>query len=209
MGKRNGFFITLLSLVPFLFLLYESSFSELCLFLFSALLHEAGHVFAIRSLGYRAGGMHLFPAGAVLSVKADLIPYRRQLLLYLAGPFANFLCCGFALFLIRIHMTKDLLYFFFCNALLGLFNLLPVRGLDGERALSALFSQFASEEESVLRKSGAISAITLFLLFVSGAFLFWKSRNPSLLLLCFFLLLEQTDKKKTSRQKRKKATILS
>jgi len=100
----------------------------------SALLHEAGHWGALYLLGGRVNAVRIGVLGAVMEMDSDRLSYAQELLVVLAGPGMNLLCAGLGLWIgdrkwltaIGGHLT------------LGAFNLLPIRPLDGGRALYLL-----------------------------------------------------------------------
>ena len=104
-------------------------------FLLAAAVHELGHVTALSLMGKPPDQLHLSFLGANMDVPA--LSYGQAAMAYAAGPLLN-LILG--------------LYLPVCPALglmslaLGLFNLLPVCGLDGSGILVSLLSlHFAPE----------------------------------------------------------------
>jgi Zn-dependent protease len=138
--------------------------------------------------------------GAEIEAGCELIPYRKEILLYLSGPLFNLFGCIVAFFLIRMNFREDFLFFFFCNALLGLFNLLPLPGLDGQRALFAFFCLFL-EMHSAFRILSAIELLFLILVGFFSVLLFLTKKNPSLLIFLFWLIFQQ--RKETSAAKKR------
>ena len=111
--------------------------------LLSAAFHECGHILASKLLGIRLEEMKLDLFGARLSVSSREISYRAEFLLCAAGPLFSLL-----LALLCSFWGSDT-YVFFRNLrdsslFLGLLNLLPVRGFDGGRMLSALIALLGS-----------------------------------------------------------------
>ena len=196
------FFLDSIFLIPFLILFWHCRPFEILLFLLAATLHESGHLLTMHCLHCRPAKFTLSPAGAKIETDAPLLSYRREILLFLSGPFANLLGCVGAFFWIRMHLSEPALYFFFCNFLLALLNLIPIRGLDGERSLSAFLSLFW-EPGTVFWFSFWVSRFFLLFLWGLGVFLFMKIKNSSLLLLTVSLLLEEIS------GQRKKATSIS
>ena len=201
--KKPRILIHPLFFLLFLFLFSSENKGEPLLFLLAVLLHESGHLFAIFFFGYPLDCLILTPVGAKICFHQPWIPYRREIRLYLCGPFANFLGCAVALIWVRIRMSREGLFFFFCNLLLALLNLLPIRGLDGERALFA-FICLKGEEGTAYRVGTAVSLALLALLTMGGIFLWQREQNPTLLFFSLSLLGEHLPK----RQK-KKAAMLS
>ncbi|MBQ4037670.1 MAG: M50 family metallopeptidase [Clostridia bacterium] len=181
--------LSLLLLLPCLFLL-NCSAAEGAILLFSVLAHEAGHVLCARACGGTLRSLSLSPAGLTLDLGCDALPYKKELLVHLAGPAANLLLLLPALFLIRNSLSALRLFFFFCNALLAFLNLLPVRGLDGGRALyCALCLHLSPDTASLI--VGIAGGIALLFLCHGALHLLFFYHNPSLAVLCLALLLEE------------------
>jgi Zn-dependent protease len=127
------------SLVLWLSILFYLRPRLVAAFLLAAGLHELGHFFALVLLERQPQGVTLSCFGAAMETPA--LSYRQTLTAAAAGPAVNLLltllwdfCPGLAR----------------CSAALGLFNLLPIPGLDGEKMLSAwLLLHFP--QESVFR----------------------------------------------------------
>ncbi|MHB2016126.1 MAG: site-2 protease family protein [Candidatus Xenobia bacterium] len=106
-------------------------------------------------------------------------PRRDGGLIALAGPASNFLLALVCGLLLRLAMMPELLgAFLYVSAMvnvgLGLFNLIPVAPLDGEKVLKALVSpQAARTMEGFERRYGAMLpmvALLLFMTVLSGPF---------------------------------------
>jgi Zn-dependent protease len=89
------------------------------------LLHEAGHMFTAQVIGVRVKGLGVSWKG-LYTLRETGSP-AQNLVISLAGPFANLAL------LVFWHLSPIFglanLCFFFCN-------LIPIRGSDGDRALS-------------------------------------------------------------------------
>ena len=110
----------------------------------AAAIHELGHLWMLRLLGARVFGMQISILGAVLETDCRMLSYGKELMAVLAGPVINLMCAVALEWLgpgnetaIGIHLV------------LGGFNLLPIRPLDGGRALELLlvwmFGPFTGE----------------------------------------------------------------
>ncbi|MBE6996294.1 MAG: hypothetical protein E7429_06185 [Ruminococcaceae bacterium] len=103
----------------------------------AAAVHEAGHCAALALLGGEVHRLRLSVFGAVIETDSRRLTYGREVLALLAGPAANFLgaaaAAGFG--------TEPARVFLGANLVLCLFNLLPVRPLDGGRVLELLVSR--------------------------------------------------------------------
>lgn len=93
-------------------------------FLFAAAAHEVGHYLALWQTGHPPNVIQLGFFGA--KMETGILSYRQELVAAAAGPAANLALCVFLPFWPA---------FGFYNAVLGLVNLLPIPGLDGEKVL--------------------------------------------------------------------------
>lgn len=100
--------------------------------------HELGHLLAICLQGGRVERFALGVGGMNISYHCPQNTYRKEALVALAGPLANFLTCLLAIVLVRAFRWESLYLFCGCSVLLGAFNLLPALPLDGGVCLRAL-----------------------------------------------------------------------
>ena len=110
--------------------------------LIAAAFHECGHVLSAHILKIPLKELKLDLFGARISVSSGLISYTEEFLLCAAGPFFSFLLSG-GLSLPVVHSSfltsvRD------ASLFLGLLNLIPVRGFDGGRMLSAALAHLGS-----------------------------------------------------------------
>ena len=105
----------------------------------AAALHELGHLLALYLLGGRVTGLRLSAFGAELATDAARLPYLREIGVVLAGPAVN-LALGLLLARLGQYTASG------AHLSLCLFNLLPVRPLDGGRALCLLASWLLGPE---------------------------------------------------------------
>lgn len=112
----------------------------------SVILHEAGHLLAAISAGQKIDHIgitfwSIIPTGAYISVD-DKINSRKseQMQFGLAGIEVNLLITGICLILIGRHYdwAYELVNIAFFNIILIIGNIVPIPGLDGEKALSVL-----------------------------------------------------------------------
>ena len=136
----------------------------------AAALHELGHWIALRILGAKAAALRLSVLGAAMEVDSGRLSYGGELAAVLAGPAANLLA---ALVLTALGGERWPAAVG-ANLVLCAFNLLPVRPLDGGRALYLLVSWAAGPAagEAAGRWAGTVAAAAL-----SGLILWviWKT----------------------------------
>lgn len=96
--------------------------------IFSSLCHEAGHILVCKLLGYTPS-VKLSIFGARLSG----FPQNRyqKLAVIVAGPFVNLIFIIISLLILSAEFSLDIYIFCCINAVILLFNMLPVSFLDG------------------------------------------------------------------------------
>ena len=100
----------------------------------AAAVHEWGHWVLLRMLGAEVTGFRLSVLGAVLETDSGRLSYGGELAAVLAGPAANLLS-ALALTAVAKGRWPAAVG---ANLILCAFNLLPIRPLDGGRALYLL-----------------------------------------------------------------------
>lgn len=109
-------------------------------FLLAAALHETGHLLVLHGFGIHPEAIRIGLCGAV--IPAAFPSYRAELLTVLAGPAVNLaLVLGF----FRLWPS-----FFAANAVLLLYNLLPIYPLDGGRLLFLGLRCFLPEQAAAV-----------------------------------------------------------
>jgi len=107
------------------------------------IVHELGHVAAIRWFGWRLKAIKLLPFGGVAEVEElGNVPAREEAIVAMAGPIQHVWMIGLA-FAMREWggvAPEWWNYFMEANVLLGLFNLLPILPLDGGKIMQCLLS---------------------------------------------------------------------
>ncbi|MCD9022708.1 M50 family metallopeptidase [Cohnella silvisoli] len=118
-------------------------FADLATLFFIVLWHELGHLITALRYGWTVKEVKLLPFGGVVEVEeAGTLPVREEVWVAIAGPVQNVILATVGYLLgqagwIDKGWSDD---FVRANALIGLFNLLPVLPLDGGRMLQAWIS---------------------------------------------------------------------
>lgn len=134
---------------------YANGFSMLTAVLSAAAVHEAGHLAVLHLLGVPVTALRLSAFGAELHAPRGRLGYGGELAAVLAGPAVN-LVCG----LVLAQLGPAFWAGAGAHLILGSFNLLPLRPLDGGRAVYALVCWLAGPAagERVTRLLGALTA---------------------------------------------------
>ena len=139
-----------------------------------ALLHETGHLTALALCGGRPSHVCLTAAGMRIERPPGLaLNFRQEIGIAFAGPAVSLLLAGicFLLHLAFPYLLSPVPYLL--NMGFGLFNLLPVRQLDGGRVLFYALSR-RMQEPAACKIVRAVSLACLFLAAFVAALLFFR-----------------------------------
>lgn len=136
--------------------------------LFAVIMHELGHLFAMWILDCAPKSVKLIPAGVQIT-RGVSDRYKKDVAVALVGPivnlvlfatlYVNYLC-------FRNHIT---LIYALINLIIGIFNLLPVTGLDGGTVLTSVIASKTDINKAVLilRIITAVLCMAVFILAVT------------------------------------------
>lgn len=153
----------------------------------SALWHELGHLTAIKLCGERVRRVDIIPIGAVI-VRSDGGGYKNDAAIALSGPIFSLLG---AIISAVIYMGSENVYAFFglmINAVFALFNLLPLKRLDGGCALFALMCNRFEQKTAEAAASAVSMLLSIALALLSVAAFVLSDYNAGVLLLAGALL---------------------
>ncbi len=179
--------LSLFALPAFFLMLWLEGALPFTVMLLSALLHEFGHLCALKLLKYRFRRIDILPMGALIEVPEG-ISYRDEAIIAISGPltslFLSLVCAVFFL------LTKDVYTLFgvVINALLGIFNLLPASKLDGGKALYCMLAHKNKRAERICFAASAVSK-AVFVFFAALCFVFSEC-NFGVALLAMALLMQ-------------------
>lgn len=163
------------------FALFFTPLSLLLCMLSAAAVHEAGHLLLLSHFGVSVQCIRLCFSGAVIDApKVARLSYGKELLVTLGGIGSNVLAALFSAAVARYFAFSPLYVFSGANALLAIYNLLPVPPLDGARALWLVAAYFLSPMSADtisaavgLLVSAALLALGLYLTLGMGAGFFF------------------------------------
>lgn len=163
--------------------------NEIFICLICSLLHEIGHLCAIfyfcgkpRQISINLGEFR---------IDADILKasYIGEAVIMMSGVFVNFSLCSLSIPLCLFTGFEKIKSFFACNLLLGIFNLLPIRTLDGGELLVLLLSSKISQRKIDLIMT-CLTVILLIPLSTLGFYvLLLSGYNYSLLCVAVYLII--------------------
>ena len=161
------------------------------LYVFAAALHELGHIVAAKRLKIKLKAVRIGIFGAKIETDERLISYKSELILAIAGPAANLLTAAIALAIAKlIGCSPEALLDGAAELLtsgqsgvagyIGFFsassfahaatNLMPIKRLDGGRALYCTIAAI-SNERIADRVLIAATAVSLFIIWTASLYL--------------------------------------
>ena len=150
-------------------------------------IHELGHFAAIWKFKGRVRYVKFSVVGAEIRLNTAL-GYIPEGIIALAGPGIN-LCFA----LLSVHL--DISYVFAdANLALGCFNLLPIRGLDGCRALYCILALLLGTEAAE-KIQETVSHIVFTIFSFWGVYIWGISGNISILFIVIWLIIGEIGKK--------------
>ncbi len=174
-------------------LLYcTASFPELAALLPPVIVHELGHVVALRLYGLRVRRISADLRGLCIEYGGLCTPLGHAVSA-LAGPAAGLAYAFAASYFARRSGNEILTLSAGVSLLLSVFNLLPILPLDGGRIFSILAAELlGGRRGDALTKALSLTLATALLM--AGTWLMWRGEGTALTLAALWLLLAQPDK---------------
>ncbi len=131
---------------------------------FIILIHEMGHVFFIKLLGYKIISINIYPFGGITKVEKDLnTAINKELIIAWGGVLFQIFIYGLIFLPFLSNYTKELIFSY--NTSIIMFNMLPIIPLDGSIITSSFLNKFFSFQKSyILTIIISIFNIILFLI---------------------------------------------
>ncbi len=161
------------------YFLYQSNIKIVVIITVVVLIHELGHLLAMKFFNYSNLNIFFIPffGGAASGTKKN-VSQKEEVLILLAGPLPGIII-GIILFLIKSNNDFNpwLTMFYRGFIFINLINLLPIFPLDGGRMLSTMF----------LRSSHILAAVFSFLSVIAIAYFAITQHEYILLIFAFFI----------------------
>ena len=169
----------------FFAVLFVADFSVMSIMPFlAALLHEMGHVLAMKTCGIKISDIKIYPFGVDIKKQQSLTSYATDIFISIAGILTNIaamIACNF------LPPSDNISFFVSSNVVLIIINVLPIRTLDGGMALEKLL--LLKMRYDIV--DGVMNFLSLCSILLLGSvaiwLLFYTSYNFSLLLMCMYL----------------------
>lgn len=163
----------------FVFILFFSvitgNFIELFTLFGIVLIHELGHAWAARSIGWHVHSITLLPFGGVAEIdQRGTWSANHEIFVALSGPMQHAWLIAFSIMMNKLGIwTEDWgAYFIRANVMILLFNLMPIHPLDGGKILQTIMSLVLPYYRAIQASSwsGVISSalIVIYTLITSG-----------------------------------------
>ncbi len=175
----------------------------------SALFHEIGHLTAIKYLGYKTRRIDILPMGALIVVPEG-IPDDKEWKIAISGPLASLALALASGVLFALFPILPFLFSFVINIIIAFFNLLPIKHLDGGKALFCFLNSrkaknpiaesiapWESAEKKTERICSALSLLSvMFFVFISTLCVAITGFNLGAVLLLAVLIIQLTSNSK-------------
>ena len=137
---------------------------------------------------YRAKEIRLIPTSVQItrSIKAS---YKKDIAVAICGPLVNIILFLVLIFNYTAFKNQTVLYYALLNLIIGLFNLLPVNGLDGGTILYSMLAK-RMELNRVCLIMRLVTALTGFIILAIGIIMTVKgSFNISVYIISTYLFI--------------------
>ncbi len=156
--------------------------------LLSIAAHELGHILALRLCGVRIERIYVRCIGFRADYNGMWLGYKGELLAAAAGPAVTLVLAAASAAIGNIFSLEAAYFVAGVNLLILIFNILPIRPLDGGQILNTAVTILSGTDKAE-RVSAVCDRITAALMFIAGTVLLIISGgNFTLLLITIFVV---------------------
>lgn len=164
------------------------------------MIHELGHLFAAKSYGWKLIEIELLPFGGVARVEQKNDSIWEEFIVAIAGPLQNAILIFIAIGFKKLNLWSDewTTFFIQANTIIGLFNLIPISPLDGNKILKALLFLFLPFKKAIMASIFiSIVVMLFFIIWASGILINTKVNINGIILGIFFIYSNVIDIKQS------------
>lgn len=185
-----------LKIILFALIFYFTGQIEIyCLCLLFALIHELGHVLVARILGNKLLKFKIMPLGFSIFLQTNIEDYNKKikkgnmyvlknLIISIAGPITNIIIFLVTFFLpIELMLKEKIIYI---NAIIAIFNLIPMYPLDGSKILQNALKLFCSNKESY-KYTNIVANATLIIFTIFCSIFILYAKNIAIVAILIYL----------------------
>lgn len=197
-----------LKIILFALIFYFTGQIEIyCLCLLFALIHELGHVLVARILENKLLKFKIMPFGFSIFLQTNIEDYNKKikkgnmyvlknLIISIAGPITNIIIFLVTFFLpIELMLKEKIIYI---NAIIAIFNLIPMYPLDGSKILQNALKLFCSNKKSYKYTNIVANAtLIIFTIFCSVFILYAKNiAIVAILIYLWYINIKENERQK-------------
>lgn len=156
--------------------------------LVSSFLHEVGHILALRLKGADINSVSFNLGDVAINSDCSKLSVNDEIIVSLSGVAVNLLLSAVGFMFWHIFGYKFCFDIVISNLLISAFNLIPIRFLDGGRAIELILQKFISHKASDIILN-ILTVIFIIPVAVAGfVFVFNSSYNFSLFFVALYLI---------------------
>ena len=152
------------------------------------ILHELGHLFTMWLFECSPKEIKFVPTSIEIVRSFSAKPYGETIIAVM-GPVVNLFISQIFYINYLIYEKNSFIVFSLLNLIIGLFNLLPVKGLDG----GTILFNITAKKKNLETATKLLSIVTLIFGFIILTFAFFLvfngSFNPSIFIIAIYLLI--------------------
>ena len=168
-----------------LLLLFDKS-GIFVLALIAIIIHETGHLLAMKLLKQTPLEIRMMPAGVIITKNKILTSFKDEFIIASGGIILNlYFTIIFVIFYKCQISERFFLSLAIINIIIAIFNMLPIYGLDGYDMLRILLCRKNEKAHIMI----IISSVTICLILILGIILFYKYYNPTLMITALYLII--------------------